>query len=295
MIPHASFQMQVDGTVLPLGPKPLIMGILNITPDSFSDGGRHNSLTSALAHTKTMLDEGADIIDIGGQSTRPGAEEISIQEELDRVIPTIEFLVENGIKTPISIDTFRALVADQAVQAGATIINDVSGLQREPEIADIAAHYNTPIIAMHWDKKRDQSTDIIKEMMLFLEESLAIAQKANIKRDKIIIDPGFGFAKTMEENYQILGRLNELHSFNLPLLIGTSRKSMLAKLLKLNPQNRDQANLTENDLPQDDLAIATAATSVVAYQQGAHIFRVHDVAQNRIALQIAHASHYACQ
>jgi len=285
MTPHSSYQMQVNGTSLPLGPKPLIMGILNITPDSFSDGGRHNTLSFALAHTRIMLDEGADIIDIGGQSTRPGAKEISIQEELDRVIPTIEFLVENDIKAPISIDTFRALVADQAVQAGASIINDVSGLQREPEIADIAAHHNTPIVAMHWDKKRDQSADIIEEMAQFLSVSLEIAKKAGVKREKLIIDPGFGFAKTMEENYQILGRLNELHRFNLPLLIGTSRKSMLSKLLKLNQQ----------ESTQDDLAVATAATSVIAYQQGAHIFRVHDVAQNRLSLQIAHASHYAGQ
>jgi len=278
MSPHSTHQIPIKEGILALGPKPLIMGILNVTPDSFSDGGHHTNPEKALAHTRTMLEQGADIIDIGGQSTRPGAKEISTQEELDRVIPIIEHLVTSGIKVPISIDTFKALVADQAIQAGATIINDVSGLQREPEIATIAARYNTPIIIMHWDKQRDQNADIIEEMHRFLEKSLEIAQNANVQKNKIIIDPGFGFAKSLDENYQILGRLHELHKHGLPLLIGTSRKSMLSKLLQPVP---------------DELATATAATSVIAYQQGAHIFRVHDVAQNLQALQIAYASLYA--
>ena len=265
-----------EGT-LALGPRPLLMGILNVTPDSFSDGGRHASPEKALEHTRSMLEQGADIIDIGGQSTRPGATEISTQEELDRVIPVIEHLVAAGIKAPISIDSFKALVADQAIQAGASIVNDVSGLQREPEIATIAARHNTPVIIMHWDKKRDQSADIMEEMHRFFKKSLKIAKHAGIAQNKIIIDPGFGFAKTLEENYQILGRLNELHKHGLPLLVGTSRKSMLSKLLQPVP---------------DELASATAATSVIAYQQGAHVFRVHDVAQNLQALQIANACLY---
>ncbi|VAW24834.1 Dihydropteroate synthase [hydrothermal vent metagenome] len=278
MSPHSTHQIPIKEGVLALGPKPLIMGILNVTPDSFSDGGHHTNPQKALSHTRVMLEQGADIIDIGGQSTRPGAKEISTQEELDRVIPVIEHLISSGIKVPISIDTFKALVADQAIQAGATIINDVSGLQREPEIATIAARYRTPIIIMHWDKQRDQNADIIEEMHRFLEVSLGIAQNANVQKTKIIIDPGFGFAKTLDENYQVLGRLHELHKHGLPLLIGTSRKSMLSKLLQPVP---------------DELATATAATSVIAYQQGAHIFRVHDVAQNLQALQIAYASLYA--
>jgi len=278
MTPHSTHQIPINEGILALGPKPLIMGILNVTPDSFSDGGHHASPKKALLHTRTMLEQGADIIDIGGQSTRPGASEISTQEELDRVIRVIEHLVASGISVPISIDTFKALVADQAIQAGATIINDVSGLQREPEIATIAARYGTPVIIMHWDKQRDQSADIIEEMHRFFEISLKIALDANIQKNKIIIDPGFGFAKNLEENYQILGRLNELNKHGLPLLVGTSRKSMLSKLLQPVP---------------DELATATAATSVIAYQQGAHIFRVHDVAQNFQALQIANASLYA--
>ncbi|MCF6326929.1 MAG: dihydropteroate synthase [Devosiaceae bacterium] len=278
MSPHTTHQIPIKEGILALGPKPLIMGILNVTPDSFSDGGRHTNPKMALAHTRAMLEQGADIIDVGGQSTRPGAKEISTQEELDRVIPVIEQLVSSGIKVPISIDTFKALVADQAIQAGATIINDVSGLQREPEIATIAARYSTPVIIMHWDKQRNESADIIEEMHRFFELSLEIAQNAGIEKNKIIIDPGFGFAKTLEENYQILGRLHELNKHGLPLLVGTSRKSMLSKLLQPVP---------------DELATATAATSVIAYQQGAHIFRVHDVAQNLQALQIAYASLYA--
>ncbi len=275
---HSTHQIPIKEGILALGPKPLIMGILNVTPDSFSDGGHHTNPEKALDHTRAMLEQGADIIDIGGQSTRPGAKEISTQEELDRVIPVIEHLIASGIKVPISIDTFKALVADQAIQAGASIINDVSGLQREPEIATIAARYNAPIIIMHWDKQRDHSVDIIEEMHRFFELSLEIAQNANIPNNKIIIDPGFGFAKTLDENYQILGRLNELKTLGFPLLVGTSRKSMLSKLLQPVP---------------DELATATAATSVIAYQQGAHIFRVHDVAQNHQALQIANASLYA--
>lgn len=224
-----------------------------------------------------MRDQGADIIDIGGESTRPGAEKITTQQELDRVLPAIQHLIGEGIKLPLSIDTSKAVVADQAVQAGASIINDVHGLQREPEIADVAALYGVPLIIMHWDKERDPSADIIEELKRFFQTSIAIADKAGVGRDSLILDPGFGFSKTLSENYQILGRLDELGELGYPVLVGTSRKSMLGKLLDLPPQN---------------LGVATAATSVLAYQGGAHIFRVHDVRENRQALQVALATKY---
>ncbi len=279
MIAHKAFAVPIGtrGGVLALGPMPTIMGIVNVTPDSFSDGGEHATAQKALAQTRLMLAEGAAIVDIGGQSTRPGADEITTQEELDRVIPVIEHLVLSGIKVPLSIDSYKAVVCDQAVQAGATIINDVCGLQREPEIADVAALYQVPLIIMHWDKNRDPGQDIIAQMLRFFETSLAIAVKAGVKRASLIIDPGFGFAKTLAENYQILRRLDELHALGLPLLVGTSRKSMLGKLLNVEPKQA---------------VTATAATSAIAYHRGAHIFRVHDVKPNREALMVAHAAQY---
>ena len=182
-----------------------------------------------------------------------------------------------GIKAPISIDTFKAEIAQKAIQAGTSIINDVTGLQREPEIANVAAQYKTPLVAMHWDKNRDQNKDILSEMQRFFAASLTIASNAKVDKDCLILDPGFGFAKSLRENYLLLNRLEELNQLNLPLLIGTSRKSMLGNILGIPPKDR---------------ATATAATSVIAYQKGAHIFRVHDVAPNLQALQIAQTTCY---
>ncbi|VAW13881.1 Dihydropteroate synthase [hydrothermal vent metagenome] len=278
MIEHKGFGVPIGPDILALGPMPTIMGILNLTPDSFSDGGEHNSLAGALSQTRLMLNEGADIIDIGGQSTRPGANEVSTQQELERVVPTIEYLISEGIKAPLSIDSFKAVIADQAIQAGAKIINDVHGLQREPEIADVAALYGAPLIIMHWDKKRDQDLDIIDEMLRFFEISLNIAHKAGLAREKIIIDPGFGFAKSLAENYEILRRLGELHTLGVPVLAGTSRKSMLGKLL--------------DDVPPAKRVVASAAASTIAYHRGVHIFRCHDVRANHEALMVAHATQY---
>ncbi len=277
MSEHGGHAVPLMGGVLALGPHPVLMGILNVTPDSFSDGGNFSEPNSALAHAREMRDQGADIIDIGGESTRPGAEKITTQEELNRILPAIQHLIGEGIKLPLSIDTSKAVVADQAVQAGASIINDVHGLQREPEIADVAALYGVPLIIMHWDKERDPGADIIEELKRFFHTSIAIADKAGVGRDSLILDPGFGFSKTLSENYQILRRLDELGELGYPLLVGTSRKSMLGKLLDLPPQN---------------LGVATAATSVLAYQAGAHIFRVHDIRENRQALQVALATKY---
>ena len=272
---HISYDVPMDGGPLKLGRDPLVMGIINVTPDSFSDGGDFSAVDAAVAHAGALAAEGADILDIGGESTRPGSEDVPVQEELDRVMPVLDALA--GIDTPISIDTYKALVADQAVQAGAKIINDVWGLQRDPEIADVAAHHGVPVIAMHWDTERDTARDIIGEMKRWLEKSIDIALRAGVAKDRIILDPGFGFAKSFAENYNLLNRLDELHALGFPLLVGTSRKRMIGNLL---------------DVPPKERIAGTVATSVIGYLKGGHIFRVHDVRPNRDALRVAAATLY---
>jgi len=268
---------------LHLGQTARIMGILNVTPDSFSDGGRHNLVEHALTHARQMLAEGADIIDIGGESTRPGAEQVGIQEELDRVMPVIDALLAEGITAPISIDTYKPLVADQAIQAGASIINDVHGLQGAPEMADIAAMYRVPVIAMHWDKSRDASEPLADSMNRYFDATIARAEQAGIGSDSLILDPGFGFAKPVAENYAILNNLRGAcagtarHRGAFAILVGTSRKSMIGKLL---------------DVPADQRLAGTIASNVLGYANGGHIFRVHDVKANRDALRVAEATLY---
>jgi len=270
-----------DRPPLVLGPTPLVMGILNVTPDSFSDGGTHNLLDAALAHARQMIAEGVDIIDIGGESTRPGSEPVGTQEELDRVMPVLDALRAAGIVTPLSIDTYKPLVADQAIQAGACIINDVHGLQGAPEMAQIAALHEVPVIAMHWQKQRNPATPLLDDMAHYFARSIAIAEAAGVAPDRIILDPGFGFGKTLAENYEILRQLNRIqpaashHAW--PLLVGTSRKSMIGKLLGNEPHER---------------LAGTVATSVLGYLNGGHIFRVHDVRANRDALRVAQATLY---
>lgn len=267
---------------LVLGRQALIMGILNVTPDSFSDGGVHCLVDSALAHARLMLAAGADIIDIGGESTRPGAEPVGVQEELDRVMPVINAIRADGIAAPISIDTMKPLVADQALQAGADIVNDVNGLQGAPEMAEIAALHGAPVIAMHWDRAWTAETDPIPAMLAFFDRTRSIAAWAGIDPARIILDPGFGFTKTLNQNYSILRQLPELtRNFpDLPLLIGTSRKSMIGRLLDRETADR---------LP------GTIATNVQAYERGGHIFRVHDVRENRDALRVAEATLYGAE
>jgi len=277
MIRHTPFQLTLANGTLPLGPSPVTMGIVNVTPDSFSDGGDSNDVWRATAHAKTLLLEGADIIDIGGESTRPEAEELPVQQELDRTLPVIERICSEHPDVLLSVDTYKALVADQAIQVGARIINDVHGLQRDPEIADVAALHHAPVIIMHWDDSRDSKADIISEMSRYFMKSLEIADNAGIARDAIVLDPGFGFSKSLSDNYEILRRMDELHSLGFPILTGTSRKSMIGKVLSVPPKER---------------VSGTIATSVLAYTAGAHIFRVHDVRENREALAIAEATLY---
>ena len=264
---------------LALGRRALIMGILNVTPDSFSDGGTHSTVDAALNHARKMLAEGADILDIGGESTRPGSQPVGVQEELDRVMPVIDAIRADGITAPLSIDTMKPLVAHQALEAGADIINDVNGLHGAPEMAEIAAVMDAPVIAMHWDRGWTADTDPVPATTRYFEDTLAIAAQAGIDASRIILDPGFGFSKTMTQNYSILRQITDLTRV-FPanaMLIGTSRKSMIGKLLDNQPSER---------------VAGTIATTVQGYERGGHIFRVHDVAPNRDALRVAEATLY---
>jgi dihydropteroate synthase len=271
-----------DRAPLVLGATPVVMGILNVTPDSFSDGGAHNLVQAAVAHAHQLVAEGAGIIDIGGESTRPGAAQVGVQEELDRVMPVLDALKAEGFATPISIDTYKPLVADQAIQAGASIINDVFGLQFAPEMAEVAETYRVPLIAMHWDKDRDRTLPLLDEVHRYFLQTLKIAQDAGVALDQIILDPGYGFAKTVSDNYALLrdvGILARSETFGraFPILVGVSRKSMIGKLL---------------DIPTEARLAGTIAGNVLAYQRGAHIFRVHDVKANVEALRVAQATLY---
>ncbi len=274
---HKEYKVKIGRRVLKLGSSPTIMGILNVTPDSFSDGGLHKGPYSALEHARKMLMQGAHIIDVGGESTRPEAVKVFKQEELDRIMPFLTLIKEHEPNAIISIDSYKAEVAKQAVLNGAKIVNDVNGLQGEPEMAEIVADFDVAVIIMHWDKKRNRHKDIMGEIKRFFEKSLKIAQKARIKKERIILDPGFGFAKSFKENYEILRRLEELHNLGFPILIGTSNKSMIGHLLDIEVHER---------------LAGTIATNIIGYEKGAHIFRVHNIEKNMQALKVAHATKY---
>lgn len=262
------------GKTLILGQRPVIMGILNVTPDSFSDGGAFDRVDAAVAQAQRMIAEGAGIIDIGGESTRPGSTPVSVQEELDRVIPVFEALVAAGVTTPLSVDTYKPLVADQAMQSGASLINDVHGLQRDPDMARVAAQYRAPVVAMHWETERDRAVPLLEAVHRYFEQTREIAANAGIARGSIVLDPGFGFGKSLAENYALL---RDFRAEGHPLLIGTSRKSMIGKVLGNEASER---------------LAGTIATNVFGYTRGAHIFRVHDVKPLSDALRIAQAIVY---
>ncbi len=261
------------GRHLDLGAKSVLMGILNVTPDSFSDGGEFNTLDGALAQARVMIGEGAAIIDVGGESTRPGADQVSPREEQARVLPVIEALAAEG-QALISVDTYRAETARLAVEAGAHIVNDVHGLQREPDIARVAADAGAGLVIMHTGRDREKLPDVIADQLFFLRRSLEIAATAQVAPDRIVLDPGFGFAKDGEENLQLMARFGELRALGFPLLVGTSRKRMIGHLAGNDRLARD---------------VGTAATSVILRLKGAAIFRVHNVAMNRDALAFADA------
>ena len=261
-----------------LGSTGLIMAIINVTPDSFSDGGRFDSLSDVIEASLRAVDEGASILDIGGESTRPGAAHVDEEEECRRVIPVIEALsnrLKDRADVVVSIDTYRAETARQAIAAGAHIINDVWGLQREPEIAVVAEKTGAGLCIMHTGRDRQRADDPIADQKLFLDRSLAIADAAGVSRQQIVLDPGFGFAKeTAEINFELMARFEELHAFGLPLLAGTSRKRFLGAVTGREAEERDAA---------------TAATTAILRLAGAAIFRVHNVAINRDALSVADA------
>lgn len=240
--------------------KTLVMGILNTTPDSFSDGGNYNEVDRAVQHAIEMVEHGADIIDIGGESTRPGSGRVSLEEELRRVIPIIE-AVTSKVNVPISIDTYKAEVAKQALEAGAHIINDVWGAKEDPEMARIAAEYDVPIILMH-NHHNPNYQSFIRDVFNHLYESIFIAKSAGVKDNKIILDPGIGFIKNLSQNLEMMRNLDKLVSLGYPVLLGTSRKSMIGAVL---------------DLPVHERLEGTVATVCFGVQQGCQIVRVHDV------------------
>lgn len=262
------------GRHLDLGDKAVVMGILNVTPDSFSDGGLFVEPGPALAQARRMTGEGARIVDVGGESTRPGAAAIGAQDEQARILPIIENMAA-GEETLISVDTYRAGTARLAIQAGAHIVNDVWGLQREPDLARIAAETGAGLIVMHTGRDRQKLDDVIADQLHFFEKALEIARREKVADEQIVLDPGFGFAKeTAEENLDLIARFSELLALGFPLMVGTSRKRFIGTLT-----GRDAA----------DRAAGTAATSVILRWKGAHLFRVHDVAINVDALAMTDA------
>lgn len=245
-----------------------IMGILNVTPDSFSDGGKFSDLDSALKRTEEMIRQGADVIDIGGESTRPGYTHISTDEEIQRVCPVIEKIKEN-FDLPVSIDTYHHDTAQAAIKSGADMINDIWGLRYDSgEMAATAAKYGVPVCLTH-NKREPVYTDFLKDVPADLSESIDIAVKAGISRDKLMIDPGIGFAKSYEQNLILTGHLQVLDKLQIPVVLGTSRKSMIGLAL---------------DLPSDQRIEGTIVTTVIAVQRGCLFVRVHDILQNKRAI-----------
>jgi dihydropteroate synthase len=266
------------------GKRTYIMGVLNVTPDSFSDGGEFNTLETALIQAQKMVTAGVDIIDIGGQSTRPGSEQISLEEELNRVIPVVKLLRSQPnelANIPLSIDTTRAAVAQAAIEAGADLINDISGATFEPEILSVVAQLGVPIVLMHirgTPKTMQQLTDyqdLIGEILQFFQERIQACKNARIAPDNIILDPGIGFAKTYEQNLEILRQLPQLRSLGFPLLVGPSRKSFIGHILnQSDPQKR---------------VWGTAAACVAAIVGSGDILRVHDVKEMVDVCRVADA------
>ncbi|MBG6027534.1 dihydropteroate synthase [Proteus mirabilis] len=271
-------KLMARGTELNLS-TPQVMGILNVTPDSFSDGGTHNSLNDAVDHAAKLIAEGASIIDIGGESTRPGASDVSIDEELQRVVPVVE-AIRQRFDVWISVDTSKTPVITESANVGASIINDIRSLQ-EPGALEAAAKTGLPVCIMHMqgDPKTMQQSPHYENVMIdvdrFLQENIQRCVDAGIEKNQIILDPGFGFGKNLAHNYQLLAHLSELHHFGLPILAGMSRKSMVGQLLNVPPQER---------------VAGSVACAVIAAMQGAQIIRVHDVKETVDAMKVVQAT-----
>lgn len=254
-----------------------IMGILNVTPDSFSDGGNFNSVDKALEHATKMIKEGVDIIDLGGESTRPGHNYVDVDEELRRVIPVIKKLKEK-LNIPISVDTYKAKVADESLKLGVDMINDIWGLKKDKDMASVIAKHNAYVCIMHNQDNTEYDKDIMECIKEFLLESINIGIKAGIDKNKIILDPGIGFGKTYKQNLEVLKRLGELKTLGYPILLGTSRKSVIGNTLDLPPKERVEG---------------TIATTVLGIRDGVNIVRVHDVEKNLRAAKMADAIYRA--
>ncbi|MBN3160478.1 dihydropteroate synthase [Pectobacterium brasiliense] len=258
---------------------PHIMGILNVTPDSFSDGGKHNKLDAALLHVQEMVNAGATLIDIGGESTRPGAAEVSTEEELNRVVPVVEAIAKR-FDVWISVDTSKPEVMTASAQAGAHLINDIRALQ-EPGALEAAAATGLPVCLMHMQgmprtmQHKPHYDDLMQDIGDFLQQQIDRCVSANIPKSKLLLDPGFGFGKNLAHNYALLARLSELHRFELPLLVGMSRKSMIGQILNVPPTQRVHGSI---------------ACAVIAAMQGAQIIRVHDVKETADAMRIVEAT-----
>ena len=269
-----TYRLKLPSRTLELGERTLVMGVLNVTPDSFSDGGQFFDPARAAEHAIAMEYAGADLLDIGGESTRPGAEEVQASAELDRILPVIEGL-RGRLKIPISVDTRRAAVAELALRAGAEIINDVSGLNNDARIAEVAARQRVPLILMHMHgeprtmQKGGFARDALRDVMQGLRKSISVARKAGVAESQIILDPGIGFGKSFTQNYELLGKLPQLAKLGYPLLVGTSRKGFLGATLARDGK----------PAPPEERIWGTAATVTASILCGAHIVRVHDVAE----------------
>lgn len=261
---------------------PHVMGILNVTPDSFSDGGKHNALVDALTHTNEMVNAGATIIDVGGESTRPGADEVSVEEELERVIPVIDAIAQR-FEVWISVDTSKAEVIREAARVGAHIINDVRSLS-EPGALEAAAATGLPVCLMHMQgeprtmQQAPVYQNILSEVDTYFAQQITRCEAAGIKKERLILDPGFGFGKNLSHNYELLAHLGDFHHFGLPLLVGMSRKSMIGQLLNVGPSQRLTGSLS---------------CAVIAAMQGAQIIRAHDVKETAEAMRVVEATRRA--
>lgn len=253
-------KIQCGPYTLDYGKKTLIMGILNATPDSFSDGGRFNAIEAAVQHAREMIENGADIIDIGGESTRPGHESVSVEEELERVLPIIK-AISKQVSVPISIDTYKAEVAREAIKAGAHIINDIWGAKADHDMGEVAADLDVPIVLMHNRNDREYGL-FFRDVMNDLYESIRIVKEAGVRDENIILDPGIGFAKDYKENIEMMNDLDKLVSIGYPVLLGTSRKTMIGHAL---------------NLPVTERMEGTGATVCYGIQKGCQIVRIHDV------------------
>jgi len=274
MMRRKLFRLKLNSRTLLLGKRTLVMGVLNVTPDSFSDGGKFLQPENAIEQAFAIERAGADLLDIGGESTRPGSVETPASEELDRILPVLEAL-RGRLKIPISIDTRRTSVAELALRAGAELLNDVSGLKSDPRIAEVAARHGVPLILMHMrGEPRTMQTggfarNVVKDVIQGLRKSLAAARKAGVAKSQIILDPGIGFGKSFSQNYELLQKLPQLAKLGYPLLLGTSRKGFLGATLARDGK----------PAPPEERIWGTAATVTASILNGAHIVRAHDVAE----------------